>query len=152
MRFLIASNNEVNILEICCFHRIFVSQFSDYFLLKLVENELFSKFNDNKLLLNHLFNCIIILFVFFKHLGSELIIILVSSTYKIWLDISDMVSGRSLIYKRNNTGPHMEPWETPCLTDSQSQLYGLESWSISALWNLSCKQELIKLLAFPVIP
>jgi hypothetical protein len=63
----------------------------------MIENEII---NNNNLLLNHLFNYIIILIVsFLKIWGSEfLIIILVSSANKIGLDISDIVLGRSIIY------------------------------------------------------
>jgi hypothetical protein len=51
---------------------------------------------------------------------------LLSSEYKIGLDISDTL-GTSLIYKRENKGPRMEPSETPCLTGSHSEEYFLES-------------------------
>ena len=41
---------------------------------------------------------------------------LVSSAYKIGLDLSDTLLERSLIYIKNNNGPRMEPCGTPCCT------------------------------------
>ena len=46
----------------------------------------------------------------------ELVIItLVSSANRTGLDTLDMILGRSLIFRRKNRGPSMEPWGTPCL-------------------------------------
>jgi len=43
---------------------------------------------------------------------------LVSPVNKIGLDTSDIIFGSSLIYKRKNNGPRIEPHGTPCLTGS----------------------------------
>jgi len=79
-----------------------------------------SKFSDNKLLLNLLFVLIKTLLIFFlKSVGSEFVIImLVSPLNKIGLDKSDIIFGRSLMYKRKNNGPRIEPHGTSCLSGS----------------------------------
>jgi len=51
-----------------------------------------------------------LLIFFLKSVGSEFVIImLVSSVNKIGLETSDMIFGRSLMYKRKNNGPRNEP-------------------------------------------
>jgi len=53
---------------------------------------------------------------------SELVIIkLVSSAYRIGLDILDIIFGMSLIYKRKSRGQSNDPWGTPSVTDSHSE-------------------------------
>jgi hypothetical protein len=46
------------------------------------------------------------------------IIMLVSSANNVGLDISDIVFGKSLIYKRKNNRPRTEPCGTPYFTSS----------------------------------
>jgi hypothetical protein len=46
------------------------------------------------------------------------IIMLVSSANNVGLDISDIVFGKSLIYKRKNNGPRTEPCGTPYFISS----------------------------------
>jgi hypothetical protein len=87
-----------------------------------------SKLSDNKLLLNQLFILIkTILILFLNSEGSEFAIItLVSSANKINLDISDIIFGRSLMYKRKSNGPRIEPCGNACLTGSQLEKYFME--------------------------
>jgi hypothetical protein len=62
-----------------------------------------------------LFNCRIAVFILFSNIWlSELVIIrLLSSAYKIGLDISDITCGMSLTYRRKSRGPSMDPRGTP---------------------------------------
>jgi len=78
----------------------------------------FARFNDNKLVLSHLFNYIIILCMYFLNTWRPelLIIMLTSSANKSGLDIFDMILDRPLIFKRKNKGPSTKPLGTPCLT------------------------------------
>ena len=79
--------------------------------------------NNNRLLLNHLFNCNIAVFMSFSNIWlSELVIIkLVSSAYSTGLDISDIIFGTSLTCKRKSRGPNKNPWGTPSAKDSHSE-------------------------------
>ena len=83
----------------------------------------FARFNDNKLLLSHLFNCTTIRCMYFLNTWRPelLIIMLISSANKSGLDISDMILDRPLIFKRKNKGPITKPWGTPCLTACWNQ-------------------------------
>ena len=69
------------------------------------------RFNDNKLLLSHLFNCTITLCMYFLNTWRPefVIIMLTSFANKSGLDISDMILDRPLIYKRKNKGPSTKP-------------------------------------------
>ena len=59
----------------------------------------------------------------------------VSSTNNLAMELS--LSGRSVIYIKNNRGPRMSPCGTPALIGSQ-----LDSWSFNnTLWNLFEKTE-----------
>jgi hypothetical protein len=65
-----------------------------------------SNFSDNKLLFSQLFILIKTFFLNFE--GSEFVIImLVSSTNTNGLDESDIIFGRSIMYKTENNGPSL---------------------------------------------
>ena len=104
------------------FHMICVGLLHYYFWLRIEGSKFFSRFNNNRLLLNHLFNCSIVVFMSFSNIWLlELVIIkLLSSAYSTGLDISDITFGTSLIYKRKCRGPSKDPWGTPFVTDSYS--------------------------------
>ena len=60
-----------------------------------------------------------LLIFFLNSEGSEFVIImLVSSASKIGLDISNIIFGRTLMYKRKNNGSSTEPCGTPYSTGS----------------------------------
>jgi len=67
------------------------------------------KLSDNKLLFSQLFILIkTLLIVFLNSEGSEFVIImLVSSANTNGLDESDIIFGRSMMYKRQNNGPSL---------------------------------------------
>jgi hypothetical protein len=72
--------------------------------------------------------------IFFNSVGVGLaMIILVSSANSIGLDISDIVFGKSLIYKIKNNGPRIEPCGTPYFTSSHQEeiLFRLLSFIIT---------------------
>jgi F0F1-type ATP synthase membrane subunit a len=77
-------------------------------------------FNDNELLLNHSFICIIfLLIVLVNCLGSDFEITkIVSSAKRTGLARPAIVFGRSFIYNIKNKGPRMEPWGMPYLVGS----------------------------------
>ena len=85
-------------------------------------------FNDNELLLNHLF--IFILFAFMDLVNSIrlgfVMIMLVPSAKSTGFAVVAMVFGRSFMYSVKNSGPRMEPWGTPYLMGSNSEKYCLD--------------------------
>ena len=70
------------------------------------------------MLLNHLFNSTTILCMSFLNTWRLEFVItkLISSAYKTGLDITDMILGRALIYKRKTKEPSTKPWGTPSST------------------------------------
>jgi hypothetical protein len=48
--------------------------------------------------------------------------------------LSDIIFERSLILKRKNRGPSIEPWGTPCFTCCHSEKY-LSSQNLSTLFD-----------------
>jgi hypothetical protein len=99
------------------FHMICVGLLHYYFCLRIEGSKFFSRFNNNRLLSNHLFNCSIAVFMSFSNSWlSELVIIkLVSSAHSTGLDISDITFGTSLVSSSSSsvicqtTGPKPLP-------------------------------------------
>ena len=87
------------------------------------ESGFLSIFNDNELLLNHVFIFIVFLFmVLVNSMGSDFVIIIfVLSAKRTGLAEITIVFGRSFIYVIKNKGPRMEPWGTPYLIGCHSE-------------------------------
>ena len=94
-----------------------------------------SIFNDNELLLNHLFN--FILFTFMELVNSIrsgfVMIMLVSSAKSTGFAEVAMVFGRSFMYSIKNSGARIEPRGTPYLMGSHSEKYCLDLLDIITL-------------------
>jgi hypothetical protein len=71
--------------------------------------------------------------------GTDIKIILVSSANKVGLDILFIMDGKSLMYNRKNSGMSIEPYGTPCLILSESELVFEYSFFNVTLCYLSFK-------------
>jgi hypothetical protein len=129
----------VSTLDICLFPYDMVRSVAFVFLVKNWRKLVFSKFNTNILIWNHLFNhCTAEFISFSNNLISEFVIIrLVSSAYKTGLETSDITLGISLMYKVKSKGPSMDPWGTPTVTGSHLEQYLFESELTNTLCYLS---------------
>jgi len=75
----------------------------------------------------------------YKMHGTYIKVILVSSVNKVGFDMLFFVYVKSLMYSRKNSGLSIEPYGTPCLISSQSELFFEYSFFSVTLWYLSFK-------------
>ena len=108
------------ILDICLFSYDMCESVALVFLVKNWMIYGFYKYNNSRLLLNHLFNCSITVFISISNIClSKLVIIkLVPSAYRTGLEMSYITFHMQLAYNRKSRRPNMNLWGTPSVTDS----------------------------------